>query len=142
MSKAQAAGAEAAAKFFKGFKCADAVKDDGLWLQAMQEATTLLQHSNSSEQLPLSLRHALPPLQHGANWDHGEDGFPGARNAARAKLLREVQEPPVTPLLIVPPAHLRARMDSMKKTGALLDGGCAPLAGHKWRGAPVCKLEA
>lgn len=142
MSKAQAAGAEAAAKFFKGFKCADAVKDDGLWLQAMQEATTLLQHSNSSEQLPLSLRHALPPLQHGANWEHGEDGLPGARNAARAKLLREVQEPPVTPLLIVPPAHLRARMDSMKKTGALLDGGCAPLAGHKWRGAPVCKLEA
>ena len=62
--------------------------------------------------------------------------------AARAKFLREVQEPPVTPLLIVPPAHLRARMDSMKKTGALLDGGCAPLAGHKWRGAPVCKLEA
>ena len=59
---------------------------------AMQEATTLLQHSNSSEQLPLSLRHALPPLQHGANWEHGEDGLPGARNAARAKLLREVQE--------------------------------------------------
>ena len=141
MSKAQAAGAEAAAKFFKGFKCSDAVRDDGLWLQAMQEATTLLQHSNSSEQLPLSLRHALPPLQHGVNWDHGEDGFLGARNAASAKLLREVQEPPVTPLLIVPPAHLRASMDIVKKTGALLDGGCAPLTGHKWRGAPICKLE-
>ena len=141
MSKAQAAGAEAAAKFFKGFKCADAVRDDELWLRAMQEATTLLQHSNSSEQLPLSLRHALPPLQHGTNWDHGEDGFPGARNAASAKLLREVQEPPVTPLLLVPPAHLRAPMDIMKKTGALLTGGCAPLTGHKWNGALVCKPE-
>ena len=146
MSKAQAAGAEAAAKFFKGFKCADALRDDGLWVQAMQQATTLLQHSNSSEQLPLSLRHALPPLQHGTNWDHGEDGLPGARNAARAKLLREVQEPSVTPLLIVPPAHLRASImapiDIMKKTGPLLTGGCAPLTGHKWRGAPVCKREA
>ena len=142
MSKAQAAGAEAAAKFFKGFKCADAVRDDELWLRAMQEATTLLQHSNSSEQLPLSLRHALPPLQHGTNWDHSEDGFPGARNAASAKLLREVQEPPVTPLLLVPPAHLRAPMDIMKKTGALLTGGCAPLTGHKWNGALVCKPEA
>lgn len=118
MSKAQAAEGEAAAKFFKGFKCADAIRDDESWLRAMQEATTLLQHSNSSEQLPLSLRHELPPLQHGADWDHGEDVFPGARNAARAKLLHEVQEPPVTPLL-VPPAQLRASIGMMKAPGAL-----------------------
>ena len=60
-----------------------------------------------------AIRHELPPLQHGATWDHGDVVLPGAKYAARAQALREVQEPPVTPLL-VPPPHMRALLNLMQ----------------------------
>ena len=113
ISRAQTAEADAASRWLKGFKCTDALGDPQGWRRAMVEATTLLRHSHSAERLPLSLRHELPPLQHGATWDHGDVVLPGAKYAARAQALREVQEPPVTPLL-VPPPHMRALLNLMQ----------------------------